>query len=407
MFKKGTYVFNKEPNFNFQLNRVVMWENGDPEEIKKVCDKIVDSDSWVKTLQELADNAEKSGNIDAQIGYLRMSEFFMYDTNPKKIETYKKAKELFYSHNADKIKEHDIQIIKVPYGNGYLPVMTCRATGNCKGKLLIHGGNDSYMEEFFEPLLYLQEKGYDVYLFEGPGQGGVLREQNMKFDPAWERPVKAVLDHFNLEDVTIIGASLGGYLAPRAAAFEKRITKVIGWSIFPDFFDILLADDPKALRIIMDSMYRHGHAGIFNKLYRKMMEKSELVKWNLMHGMYAYGAKDPVGYVKKVRKCTLKGVGDKVTQDMLILVGRDDHMIMPSLFCEEFDLLPNVRSLALQMYSNMDDAGSHCNMGNMKLALDTMIRWMDQMDDKNGTGIAAGKPGKRENLNLGNKAGEY
>ena len=164
---------------------------------------------------------------------------------------------------------------------------------------------------------------------------------------------------------------------------------MIGWSIFPDFFDILLADDPKALRIIMDSMYRHGHAGVFNKLYRKMMEKSELVKWNLMHGMYAYGAKDPVGYVKKVRKFTLKGIGDKVTQDMLILAGRDDHMIMPSLFCEEFDLLPNVRSLALQMYSNMDDAGSHCNMGNMKLALDTMVRWMDQMDDKNGTSLPA------------------
>ena len=123
--------------------------------------------------------------------------------------------------------------------------------------------------------------------------------------------------------------------------------------------------------------------------YRKMMEKSELVKWNLMHGMYAYGAKDPVGYVKKVRKFTLKGIGDKVTQDMLILAGRDDHMIMPSLFCEEFDLLPNVRSLALQMYSNMDDAGNHCNMGNMKLALDTMVRWMDQMDDKNGTSLPA------------------
>lgn len=26
---------------------------------------------------------------------------------------------------------------------------------------------------------------------------------------------------------------------------------------------------------------------------------SELVKWNLMHGMYAYGAKDPVGYEKR------------------------------------------------------------------------------------------------------------
>ena len=40
------------------------------------------------------------------------------------------------------------------------------------------------------------------------------------------------------------------------------------------------------------------------------------------------------------------------------------------------DLVPNVRPLALQIYSNMDDAGSHCNMDNMKLALDTMIRWM-------------------------------
>ncbi len=60
------------------------------------------------------------------------------------------------------------------------------------------------------------------------------------------------------------------------------------------------------------------------------------------------------------------------------------YMIMPSLFHEEYDLLPNVRSLALQLYTNADDAGSHCNMGNMKLALDTMIRWIDQMNEKNG-----------------------
>ena len=66
-----------------------------------------------------------------------------------------------------------------------------------------------------------------------------------------------------------------------------------------------------------------------------------------------------------------------------ILAGRSDHMIPPSLFQEEFDLLPNTRSLSLQLYTDRDDAGSHCNMGNMKLALDTMIRWMDQIDEKN------------------------
>ncbi len=206
--------------------------------------------------------------------------------------------------------------------------------------------------------------------------------QNMKFDPAWENPVKAILDYFKLEDVTIIGASLGGYLAPRAAAFEKRITKVVGWSIFPDFFDILLADDPEPVRKLMDIAFRKGFAGIFNGFYKKMMEKSELIKWNLMHGMYAYDAPDPVGYVKKVREFTLKGVADRITQDVLIIGGRDDHMIMPKMFHEEYDMLTNVRSLAFYLYTNQDDAGSHCNMGNMKLALDSMIGWIDQINRK-------------------------
>ena len=35
-FKKGVYKLNEQSNFDFQLNRVVMWDGGDPEEIKAV-----------------------------------------------------------------------------------------------------------------------------------------------------------------------------------------------------------------------------------------------------------------------------------------------------------------------------------------------------------------------------------
>ncbi len=141
--------------------------------------------------------------------------------------------------------------------------------------------------------------------------------------------------------------------------------------------------DPEPVRKLMDTAFRKGFAGIFNGFYRKMMDKSELVKWNLMHGMYAYDAPDPVGYVKKVRNFTLKGVADRITQDILIIGGRDDHMIMPHLFKEEYDLLTNVRSLTFSLYSNQDDAGSHCGIGNMKLILDTMVSWTYQMNSKN------------------------
>ena len=33
-FKKGVYKLNEQSNFDFQLNRVVMWDGGDLEEIK-------------------------------------------------------------------------------------------------------------------------------------------------------------------------------------------------------------------------------------------------------------------------------------------------------------------------------------------------------------------------------------
>lgn len=49
----------------------------------------------------------------------------------------------------------------------------------------------------------------------------------------------------------------------------------------------------------------------------------------------------------------------------------------------EYNLLPNVRSLSFQLYSNKDDAGSHCGIGNMKLILDTIVSWINLMNSKN------------------------
>lgn len=52
--------------------------------------------------------------------------------------------------------------------------------------------------------------------------------------------VKVSLDFLNLEDVTIIGASLEVYLVSRATAFDKRITEVVCLSIFPIFLIFFL-----------------------------------------------------------------------------------------------------------------------------------------------------------------------
>jgi pimeloyl-ACP methyl ester carboxylesterase len=49
--------------------------------------------------------------------------------------------------------------------------------------------------------------------------------------PEWERPVSAVLDFLMLRAVTLVGISLGGYLALWAAAFEPRIQSVVAYDV--------------------------------------------------------------------------------------------------------------------------------------------------------------------------------
>jgi len=76
--------------------------------------------------------------------------------------------------------------------------------------------------------------GFNTFAFDGPGQGEMW--ENMKFIPDYEKAVSAIIDWFeendiyniNLNKIGTLGWSLGGYLSPRAAAFDKRIRAAIG-----------------------------------------------------------------------------------------------------------------------------------------------------------------------------------
>lgn len=87
-FTRGTYQLNQEPNFNFQLNRVIQWDGGRLEDIAPVAAGIHSSADWKKTLIFLGDEAEQEGRTENAIAYYRMSEFFMYDGDPDKLAYY-------------------------------------------------------------------------------------------------------------------------------------------------------------------------------------------------------------------------------------------------------------------------------------------------------------------------------
>ena len=73
------------------------------------------------------------------------------------------------------------------------------------------------------------QRGYHCLQFAGPGQGTAIRLQGLPFRPDWEKVVTPVVDFavglpgVDPERIALMGLSMGGALAPRAAAFEKRI----------------------------------------------------------------------------------------------------------------------------------------------------------------------------------------
>ncbi|MDD3223685.1 MAG: alpha/beta fold hydrolase [Clostridium sp.] len=379
IFSRGVYNLNKDPNFNYQLNRVVMWNEGDIEDIKKVAGRIYNSETWKQELIKLGDTAISEERIKESIAYYRMSEFFMYDGDPDKKKYYMKASKLFYDYYKEYFEDGTVKKYEVPYEDVKLPVMYAKAVGEKKDTILLHGGNDSYYEEFFFAMLYLAENGFDVYLFEGPGQGGVMRVQGKSFTYQWEKPVSAILDYLKLCDLTIMGASLGGMLAPRAAAFDKRIKRVVAWSIFPNFLDVIMAMIIKRQKLFFNICMKLKAKEIINFIYKVIMSKDEMLKWGVEHGMYAYDAKTPYDYLMKLNKFQMIDVGPKITQDFLVIGASKDHFINCKLFKEEMDALINVHSLTFRLFTEKEDAGNHCNMGNTKLLLDSVINWIEMM----------------------------
>src|SRR4029077_5043484 len=74
-------------------------------------------------------------------------------------------------------------------------------------------------------------RGVATLIFEGPGQGEAQYDFAIRGD--YEVPVKSVIDFvekrsdLDAKRVGMWGVSLGGYYAPRAAAFDKRIKACI------------------------------------------------------------------------------------------------------------------------------------------------------------------------------------
>ena len=382
-FPVGIWDFHEDGNFNFQFNRTVA-HGGHLDEVREIAAKVTDISSYVRLMEEAEEKARQRGDRKAEMAYLRAHEFFT-TAEQGKAQKYQRWKKLFYESSEQLMKDYRVQYAEVPYENGFLPVMYA-VNENPKGVVVLHGGYDSYYEEHLKIALHMYRCGYSAYIFEGPGQGSVIYEQGIPFTHEWYRPVGAVLDYFGLDDVALMGISLGSVLCKIAAAKEPRIKYICGVGFQTDLYDSTIARMPKQ---VADAVER-GDRNAGNDLLYALMDSQPLYSWYLNQGLLVFGVETPYDYLVKTKKYSVKPVIGQILQDYLLVVGQEDHFFTRAMLLEEIEYMKSARSFTMRIVTPAEKGQNHCNIGNRKLMIDVFMAWLEETKREHVTAAKEG-----------------
>jgi len=382
-FPVGYHCLHPDVSLNFQMNRLYGCV-GEPEmlaEMRAVAPRISTYADWKREFVALAERASNNGHLLRSGLYWRSAEFFMMIDDPDR----KPAREKFLAAVRSEYEAELGERQAVPYADGdirgLLPAYRFKSP-RAKGTIVLFGGFDSYIEELTSMFVYLRDAGYDVIVFEGPGQGGALNESGLVMTAEWHKPVSAVLDHFALDRVTLIGMSLGGCLVMRAAAFEPRVERLIAYDALTSLLETDLGQTRPGIRAVLKMLLWLRAATIVNWLVGRVAKTNPVVEWGLQQGMHVTGARSAFAFFQTSRRFQTDDISALVKQNVLLLAGSEDHYVPIGQWHRQIAMLNNARSITARLFSRSESAQNHCQVGNFGLALRTILDWLDQISDE-------------------------
>jgi dienelactone hydrolase len=257
------------------------------------------------------------------------------------------------------LSDKPARVLEVPYQHGRLPGLLAVPAGRTQPVpcVVVFGGFDS-LKEWVYPLLIdaFMRRGLALFVVDQPGVGGALRLFNLPAIPEAEVAASACVDalskvpELDAGRIGLSGISLGGYYAPRAAAFEPRIAACCAWGGIWDLgmlFDRILAEPAKA-RSIPD-----------------MLE----------HARWVFGAPTKADALNIAHRMTLEPIIKKVTCPLLVLHGANDRQVAGTVSEATAHYAINSRRSELKVFSFEDGGAEHCQLDNTALAADYMADW--------------------------------
>lgn len=325
--------------------------------------------SWVTVADRLVAEAQEAEKHGRTIGagdlyyraslYVSQSERLQSPTWEGRADAYRRSVELLAKH-VD-LSGLPVTRMEIPYEGSSLPAWFFRAEsadGSPTPVVIQWNGLDSTKEMMFYSGFshLLARRGISTLMVDTPGSGEALRLRGLTARHDTEVWAAAIIDHLQTvpgldhDRIGIVGWSLGGYYAPRAAAFEKRIKLAVAWGANHDWAQVQQA--------------------------RRNREGENPVPHYWDHVFWVWGASDMDDFIEKTKDMHLDGVADKITVPLLITHGAHDRQIPVEYARRTYEQAVNSPHRELRIFDDPEGGTEHISLDHMPYVAGYIADWV-------------------------------
>jgi dienelactone hydrolase len=331
--------------------------------------------AWTALTDQLAGRAEaeeKAGHTRTArqlyaraTNYLCQAERMLSNSDPGRIPTYRRVLEL-----QEKAFEAGVSRVAIPYEGTTLPAYFSKAPGDGPSPVMVHwNGLDSTKEHMYSSGHWaeLAARGISTLMVDCPGSGEALRLQGLTARIDTEAWAAACVDYLLGRDdvapdkIGLVGWSLGGYYAPRAAAFEKRLALVVAWGA------------------------NHDWGAVQRRRLEREGERPVPHYWE--HVLWVWGHTDLDEFVTFADAVHLNGVVGHITVPFLIAHGAGDRQIPVAYAHDSYEQAVHSPHRELRIFTAEEGATEHIGLDHLPYVSSAIADWVAD------TFARAGSPG--------------
>jgi dienelactone hydrolase len=325
--------------------------------------------AWTALTDQLvaqAEEAEKArrtrtaGQLYARAtNYLCQAERMLSNADPNRLPTYRRVLEL--QQKAFDLRDPQVTRVAIPYEGTTLPAYFSPAGSGPSPVVVLVNGLDSTKEHMYSSGHWaeLAARGISCLMLDQPGTGEALRLQGLTARIDAEVWAGAAVDWLLTRDdvdparIGVVGWSLGGYFAPRAAAFEKRFALAVAWGA------------------------NHNWGAVQRRRLEREGERPVPHYWE--HVLWVWGHTDLDEFIRFADGVHLDGVVERITVPFLIAHGANDRQIPLEYAHRSYEQAVNSPRRELRIFTAGEGANEHIGLDHLPHVSTFVADWVAEV----------------------------